>query len=669
MFNNLFSPITINSFEVKNRIAYPALGLMYSYDKKLNDRHLEFYRERARGGAGIVTVGPIGFDELGSGFLTPNIGPDEAVASFSRLAKAIKDEGAAAWVQLYHAGAYMYSIMIDNRQAIAPSAIYSRYTKETPREMTIEDIKEVQESFVRGALHVKEAGFDGVELIGSAGYLISQFWSPLKNQRKDEYGGSFENRGRFARETIEMIREKVGPDYPLTIRMAGNDFVPGSNTDRDMPAIAQVYEKSGIDAINVTGGWHEARVPQLSMELPRGGFSYLALNIKRAVNLPVMASNRIPDPFTAEKIIKDGMADMVNLGRVLIADPFWPKKAREGRVNEIRPCVSCSQGCTDEIFSGRPVFCVANSRAGFEGQRHIEKAAKPLNVIVIGAGPAGMEAAYRAAEAGHHVELYEKKDEIGGQLWIAGTPPHKQELWELIRFYDTMLDKYEVDVFLEQDVDLDFIREKKPDFIIVAEGAEPMQPPIEGIDDDTVIDAWTILEEDPKIGTRVAVIGGGAVGLEVAEFIASKGTIDAETSCFLFRYNAEDMERIHELQRKGTKEVTVFEMMPKMGTGVGKSTKWILLGNIDALEVESITAAKVTSIKNGAITFERDGKVETRTFDTIVNAAGSRSVRRVSEVIGETGIPFATIGDCVEPRQINHAIHEGYLAVMNLSDL
>jgi len=264
MFDNLFSPIKINKTEIKNRIAFPSLGLLYSYDKKLNERHINFYRERAKGGAGIITVGPIGFEDLGSGIIAPSISTDESIPSFKELTSMIKDEGASAWIQLFHAGAYTNSFMIGNQKAIAPSEIYSKYTRETPREMTIEDIKSVQEAFVRGAERAKEAGFDGVEIIASAGYLITQFLSPLKNQRNDEYGGSFENRIRFPREIIEHMRKRLGPDFPITIRMAGNDFVPGSNTDLETPEFAKVYEDAGIDAINVTGGWHESRVPPVS---------------------------------------------------------------------------------------------------------------------------------------------------------------------------------------------------------------------------------------------------------------------------------------------------------------------------------------------------------------------------------------------------------------------
>jgi len=532
--------------------------------------------------------------------------------------------------------------------------------------MTIEDILSLQEAFITGAERAKEAGFDGVELLGSAGYLITQFLSPIKNLRSDEYGGSFENRTRFTRELIEKMRKRLGPDFPITIRMAGNDFVPGSNTSSEVPLIAKVYEEAGINAISVTGGWHESQVPQLAMELPRGGFSYLAKAVKEAVSIPVIASNRIADPFTAVQIIKDGMADMINLGRVLIADPFWPEKVKQGNIDEIRPCVACSQGCTDEFFSGRSVICLANPRAGFEGERNIPKTDNPKKVMVVGAGPAGLEAAYRAAEAGHSVQLYEKNDDIGGQLWAAGTPPHKQELWEFIRYYEAMLAKYNVTLHLETEVTPELIKNEKPDFIIAAEGAEEILPPIDGIDDSSIFSAWSVLENDPDLGRKIAVIGGGAVGLETAEFLAAKGTLDPETLFFLFKYKAESYDRLHELIRKGTKEVTVFEMLPRVGKGVGKSTKWILMGNIEDHDVKIVTDAKVTSVRNNTVIYEKDGNTHSDKFDSIINAAGAKSVRTGAEKLQETGIPFAVIGDSVRPMNILQAIHEGFLAVMNM---
>jgi 2,4-dienoyl-CoA reductase (NADPH2) len=243
---------------------------------------------------------------------------------------------------------------------MGPSEVYNSYSKETPRAMTIGEVEQTVENFIRAAERAREAGFDGVEIIASAGYLITQFLSPIRNVRTDRYGGSFENRTRFPREVLEGMRRRLGRDFPVSVRMAGNDFIPGSNTDMEAPDIARVYETAGADLINVTGGWHEARIPQLPMRVPRGAYSYLALNIKRAVSVPVMASNRIATPREAERILGDGMADMVNLGRVLLADPYWPRKAFEGRDSEIRPCIACNQGCTDTIFNGEAVFCVVN---------------------------------------------------------------------------------------------------------------------------------------------------------------------------------------------------------------------------------------------------------------------------------------------------------------------
>ncbi|MCU0848710.1 MAG: FAD-dependent oxidoreductase [Spirochaetes bacterium] len=666
MYNLLFSPIKINSVEIKNRVSYPALGLLYCYDGKLNDRLYNYFREKASGGAGMITVGPVGFDFTGSGPVAIQIGTDDAMPSFEKMTRVIHDEGAAAWIQIFHAGAYSYSRALGGDDPVAPSAVYSRYSKTVPRELSRDDIMSVQKEFVKAAVRAKKCGFDGVEIIGSAGYLVTQFLSPLKNLRTDEYGGSLENRTRFAREIICMMRDSLGPDYPITIRMAGNDFVPGSVTSGETPEIAKEYEKSGIDMINVTGGWHESHIPQLPMTLPRGGFAYLALNVRKAVSIPVMASNRISTPDEAERILADGMADMVNLGRVLIADPEWPKKAMEGRPEEIRPCVACNQGCTDSLFSGQPVACICNARAGHEAERIIRKAKPPKKILVAGAGPGGLEAAIRAAEAGHSVELCEKSGDIGGQLWIAAAPPHKSDLLDIIKYYRTMLAKYGVRVRLNTEVTADLVRSEKPDHVIVAEGAEALIPPIKGMDDPSVITAWKVLRDDPPLGKKIAVIGGGAVGLETAHFLAMKGTLTPEALHFLFLYEAETAERLRLYATRGTKDVTVFEMLPKPGTGIGRSTKWIIIDNLDRFGVKVISSAKVTAIKDGEVCFERNGNAESIRFDSVVNAVGSRAVKKLTESMKSAGIPFTAIGDCVKPAQIGDAVHQGFLAIMNL---
>jgi len=666
MYKYLFSPIKINQLEIKNRIAYPALGLLYSYDRKLNDRYVNFYAERAKGGVGLLTIGPVGVDYIGSGALTLAIDNDDAIADFKKLNDIIKAGGARPWIQLFHAGAYSHPILIDMKIPIAPSPIYSKYSKVTPKEMTAEDIETVQEAFASAAFRAVQAGFDGVEIIASAGYLLTQFLSPLKNQRTDHYGGNFENRVRFPREVIEKVRKRIDADVPLTIRMAGNDFVPGSNTDAETVEIAKVYEAAGVDAINVTGGWHETKVPQLPMELPRSAFAFLALNIKKAVSVPVMASNRISDPDTAENIIKNGYADMVNLGRVLIADPEWPVKAFEGRKDEIRPCTGCSQGCTDMVFQGQPVFCVGNPRAGYEAERNIVKTDHPKTMMVVGAGAAGLEAAVTATRAGHHVEIYDRDSDIGGQLWLAGAPPHKQEILEFIRYYRAMINKYAIPLHLNTPVTLDLIKKLNPDHAIVAEGAEPMAPPIKGLDDPKVLSSWTVLKDDPPLGKNVAVIGGGSVGLETALFVAAKGTLTPEVLHFLFAYEAESVDRLRDLMFHGTSHVTVFEMLPKAGKDVGRSTRWVLFDNLERYGIDILTDTKVLSIENGRITYERKDETGAMDFDQVIIASGSRSVNRLSKELAETGIPFSTVGDCIRPGRINDAIHGGFLAALAL---
>lgn len=668
MYDYLFSPIRINQVEIKNRIAYPSLGLLFSYDRKLNDRYYNFFAEISEGGAGIVTVGPVGVDHIGSGLATLGLDNDDAIPAFKKLTGIIKKGGAKPWIQLFHGGAYVYPFLIDNKQPIAPSPIFSNYSKTEPREMTIQDINKVQEAFGTAAMRAKEAGFEGVEIIGSAGYLITQFLSPLKNQRKDEYGGSFENRVRFVQELLKLVRTRLGTDFPLTIRMAGNDFVEGSNTDSETGKIARVYEECGVDALNVTGGWHESRVPQLPMNLPRSGYAFLARNIKDAVSIPVMASNRISTPDQAENIIKDGYADMVNLGRVLIADPKWPQKAREGRPSEIRPCVACSQGCTDEIFSGRPVFCVGNPRAGFEGERKIEKTKNPKKILIAGAGAAGLEASVTATRMGHNVELFEKSSCIGGQLHLAGAPPHKQELLEYIRYYQAMLEKYKIPVTFNTEVTKELIEKKNPDHLIIAEGAEPLIPPIEGINDpqSRILSSWDVLKDNPLLGKKVAIIGGGSVGLETALCVASKGTLCPEMLHFLFTYEAMNIDRMRELMFDGTSKVTVFEMLPKAGKDVGKSTKWVLMGNLNRYGVKIRTKARVASIKEGTLFYEIDDKEESEQFDNIIIASGSRSRQVLTKQIESLDISYTCIGDCIKPGRINDAIHRGFMAAITI---
>ena len=366
MNDPLFESIKINQLELKNRIYMPAMHMNMAVNFEVSDQLIDFYAERARGGVGVITVGYATVDEY-SGNVT-NIGAhkDEFIPGLKRLARVIQENGARAVVQINHAGRYNFSFFLDGKQAVAPSAVPSRMTRETPRELTIAEIREIINSFAQAASRVKQAGYDGVEVLSGTGYLISEFLSPFTNQREDDYGGSFENRMRFGLEVMQSIRNEVGDDYPIIVRMNGNDFMPGGNGRKDLQEYARRLVEVGVDALNINVGWHEARVPQIVTSVPRGVFGYLAKGIKELVDVPVISGHRINDPDTAREMIADGLCDMVAMGRSLIADPFLPQKAKTGQEKEIVHCIACAQGCFDNLFKLKPVECLCNPKAGRE---------------------------------------------------------------------------------------------------------------------------------------------------------------------------------------------------------------------------------------------------------------------------------------------------------------
>ncbi len=666
MLRKLYQPIQIGPIEVKNRICMPALTLNYADNRHCSQRIIDFYEARAAGGCGLLIVGGIGIDLIGSGTIMPTIESDEYIPGYQKLAEACHRHGARVMLQLFHAGRYAFSMLIEGQQSVSASAVGSRYTREEPRALSVEEILEIEEKFAAAAARAKQAGVDGVEIIASAGYLICQFLSPLVNKRDDEYGGSFENRTRFPREVIEKVREQVGPDFAVTIRVSGSDFVPGSHTNKESAQTCRVFEQAGIDAIDVTGGWHETRVPQLPMNVPRGAFTYLAAGIKREVSVPVMASNRITDPCQADKILRDGIADMVCIGRAQIADPEWARKGEEGRFEEIRPCVGCIQGCMDLLFSGQPLGCLTNPQAGLEKERALRPASTPKKVVVVGAGPAGLEAACTAARRGHRVTLIEKQNSIGGQLPLAAAPPGRQEFISLLPYYRRQLKNLGIDLKLGREATVRSLKKRAADALILATGAEPLLPGIPGTDLPGVCTAWDVLREEVDLGRRVVVIGGGAVGVETALYIAAQGTISAETLKFLLMHEGEDFETLRALCQKGTREVTLIEQLPKLGQDIGVFSRWVLLKEIRFLGVRSLTEAKVKEIRTGEVVYEKDGNELVEPSDSVVLALGSRPVNALGEALTRAGISFKKIGDCQEPRKAIDAIHEGFITAQEL---
>lgn len=658
----VFEPITINSLEIKNRIYMPAMHLNMAENYLVTDRLVNFYAERAKGGAGLIAVGFATVDDLSAGPTNIGAHSDEHIPGLKRLAAAIRDNGACAVVQINHGGKNTHSMMIGGQSSVAPSAVPSRLTRETPRALEADEIRQVIDSHARAALRVQEAGYDAVEVLAGTGYLISSFLSPLTNQRTDEWGGSFENRMRFGVEVFKAIRKAVGDDYPLLVRMNGNDLMPGGVGREELQAFAANLVNAGADFININVGWHDARIPQIVTSVPRAAFGYLAKEMKRHVNVPVCTGHRVHNIETARELIRDDVCDMVAMGRALIADPFMPEKARTGREHEVVHCIACAQGCFDHLFRLEQVRCLCNPRAGREAECLIEKTSTPKKVMVVGGGAAGMSAALAAAEKGHSVTLCEKSSGLGGQLHLAGAPPGREEFLDLAKDLAAQIEVSSVDLKLQTAVDEAFLVAEKPDHVILSTGAVPLTLPIPGAGLPHVVQAWDVLSEKVRCGRKVAIIGGGAVGVEVALYLAEKGTPSGDAVKFLLINGVETPEDLLKIATKGTKEVVLLEMLEKVGTDIGKSTRWVMMKDLSRYGVTVRTQTKATEITENGVTIEVDGGTETIEADTVVLALGSASENALQGVLERIGIPFETIGDAKQIALAYDAIHNGFEA-------
>lgn len=667
MNDPLFQPIRINQLEIKNRIFMPAMHLNMARNFMVTDRLVDFYAERARGGAGMITVGYATVDELSGN--PGNIGAhrDDFIPGLARLAAAISDNGARASVQLNHAGRYNHSLLLGGRTPVAPSPLASRLTRETPQEMTVNEIAATIGAFASAAMRVKTAGFDAVEILCGTGYLISEFLSPLTNHRGDEYGGSFEKRMRFGREVITAVRQAIGPDFPLLVRLNGNEFMTGGSTREELQAFARLLESAGVDAFCVNVGWHEAQIPQIVTAVPRGVFAYLARGIRDCVFVPVIASHRINDPDVARALLADGCCDMVAIGRALIADPRLPEKALTHHEGEILHCVACGQGCFDNLFKFKAVECLCNPRAGYEGERTVQPASTPRKVLVVGGGAAGMSAALAAAEQGHEVSLYEQSHRLGGQLHLAGAPPGREEFARLAKDLAQQVALQPIRVVLNTTVDAALLAAENPDKVILATGGEPIFPPIPGADLPQVVQAWDLLAGRVRSGKRVVIIGGGAVGVETALLLAEEGTLSGDALKFLLVNGAETPEFLLHLATHGSRQVTIVELLDDLGKNFGRTTRWGMLLDLKRYGVETRTRSRALEITATGVRIEKDGVVEEIAAETVVLAAGTKPYNPLAEIVAALGIPFVVVGDARSAAMVFDAVHQGYAAGAEIS--
>ncbi len=645
MFDNLFKPIKIGSMEVKNRLARSAGATNYAAtDGTATPLLLDFYAEQARGGVGLVMVETSYVDEKGAKGLERefSISRDDRIPDLAKLAQAIKENGARAGIQLGHLGGGRAV----GPPIVAPSAVPYTTTmgEQIPQEASIEEIEELVDAFGLAAVRVQEAGFDTVEIHAAHEHLLGQFLSPVRNKRTDRYGGSFENRMRFPMEVYENVRRRLGKDFPICVKISVTDFIPGGVTIEESIEFARQLERNGVDVIHASaGGFLTVHHTIQPVYFPQGCNVDLAAMVKKAVSIPVMAVGSISSPNLAEEILAFGKADIICVCRPLLADPYFPQKARQGRVNEIRPCIRCTEGCFDAIMKNEPVTCTVNAELAVAYQQSLEPVAKARKVAVVGGGPGGLEVARVAAIKGHQVTLYEKR-KLGGNLIEDSAPEYKKERRQLITYFTTQLDKLGVTV-KQEEATAKTVEDNGFDAVILATGAHIQKPSLKGMDKAFVIDAVEAYQGKVK-GEKVVVVA--------SEW--EHGCIDAAL------YLAEQGKKVTILL-----SADMMEMMTAISTVVSAADMLAMWEVMAVKGLEVVYGMSVEEISHaGVVAVDQEGKESTFPADIVVVAPKFTPNDSLANALQKRGLEVYSVGDCVEPRRIYHAIHEGHAVARQL---
>jgi 2,4-dienoyl-CoA reductase-like NADH-dependent reductase (Old Yellow Enzyme family)/thioredoxin reductase len=596
----------------------------------VTDRQIAYYVERARGGVGYITVEHTGI--LQQGKASPKmllISSDEHGSRIERMIEAVHRVGGKIVVQINHAGRQTSSA-VTGSPIVGPSPISCPTRNEIPRELSVGEIEEITEAFSIAAQRVKNAGADGVELHMAHGYLICSFLSSFSNRRSDRYGGDIDGRTRFARDVLNAVRNQVGPDFPIICRLSGDEYVDGGLKIEETKQIAQILEKEGADALhvsacNVVSGY----LNQPPYYVEEGVFVHLAEAIKSVVNIPVITVGRIRNPVMADQIVRDGKADFVSMGRALIADPYLPEKAKEGRFEEIIPCISCNR-CI-QTQRKEAIRCAVNPETGNENRFKFSKSDRPKKVWVVGGGPAGMKAAEIAALRGHEVTIFEKGNKLGGRMRLAAIPPKKAVLNDFLDYLERRVRDLEVTLELGREFTVEMVRTGKPDAVIVASGARPLVPDWKGIKESGALSVDAVLTGEGNVGNRVLVVGAGGIGAETADYLSEMG-----------------------------KEVTLIEMLEEIASDLVTHLKYYLSQRLAEKGVTILTSTKVKELgKHYVLVENSSGTRKIEGFDTIVLALGSKSDDRIAKDLEGKVPALYVIGDASEPREALEAVYEG----------
>ena len=631
MLKHLFEPFTLKGRSLKNRIVMPGLAsFLIEDDGSINDKTVEHYRGRASGGPAMVIVEACAVSPEGIvSAHQARIYHDRFIEGLSRIARVMKAEGALPAVQIHHGGRQTSSRVI-KRKPFAPSNLPCPTISGEVEPLSVEGIQDIIRKFGDAAVRAVQAGFELIEIHGAHGYLINQFISKFSNIRDDAYGGDTTRRARFAVDVVREVRRRVGEDFPISFKISAQEFVPGGLSVEESIEILKLLVSAGMDIVQVSAG-NDATPEWICqpMFMEKACLADSAATIKKALRIPVMAVGRINDPLLADALIRDEKADLVCIGRGLLADPEMPKKAQQGNLDDIRICIACNT-CMESIFRKGRVECLVNPTLGREKEMEIRPAEKRKKVMIVGGGPGGLHAGWVAAIRGHEVHLYEKQSRLGGQLNLGSVTRYKKEILSLIEFHKKQVEKAGIRIHLNTEVTLETIKREKPDVLILSTGATPFLPDVPGIERSIVVGLQEVLNGEPPEKRIAVVVGGGATGCEVAHHLAEHGS-----------------------------SVTIVEQLPKIAMNLESITRKVLLKELRERGVRFLTGHKLSKVEEtGVVVAAEDGTESFIEAGAVVIAIGNKPDNRLYEQIQSLGIPLYQIGDCLEPRSAKAAISE-----------